>query len=135
MHPFDIQNLLGPPEEESRAASPASTIELSEDSRSASPSGTITLSSDDEETLDAEEVGKSFKINITSFFHDSHMVCLFAFLILFITSFYPCIFLSSYSGSFFVYCWLLTIKSMKASRPREFSIKIPPFCPFRNERH
>ena len=58
MHPFSIQNILGLPEEESRAASPASTIELSSDSRSSASSAVITLSSDDDETLDAEEVGK-----------------------------------------------------------------------------
>ena len=57
MLPFNIQNLLGLPFEESRAESTASTIELSEDSRAPSPSRTITLSSDDE-IVDVEEVGK-----------------------------------------------------------------------------
>ena len=60
MHSFSIQNILGLPVEESRAASPASTIELSDDSRSPSPNPTIVLSSDDEEneTCNMEEVGK-----------------------------------------------------------------------------
>ena len=67
MLPFNIQNLLGLPIEESRATSPTSTIELSEDSRSPSPSGTITLSSD-EENVDVDEVGKSLRINMLPFF-------------------------------------------------------------------
>ena len=58
MHPFNIQNILGLPEDESRASSPDSTIELSSESRGSTSDGTITLSSDDEETLDAEKVGK-----------------------------------------------------------------------------
>ena len=63
MHPFNIQNLLGLPIEESRAQSPASTIELSDDSRSPSPNPTIVLSSDDAEeyeTWNMEEVGKVY---------------------------------------------------------------------------
>ena len=63
MHPFSIQNILGLPLEESRAASPASTIELSEDSRNPSPNSTIVLSSDDAEeyeTWNMEEVGKVY---------------------------------------------------------------------------
>ena len=58
MFPFNIQNILGLPEEESRTSSPASTIELSSDSRGSASISVITLSSDDEETRDAEEVGK-----------------------------------------------------------------------------
>ena len=63
MHPFSIQNILGLPVEESRAASPASTIELSEDSRSPSPNPTIVLLSDDAEeyeTWNMEEVWKVY---------------------------------------------------------------------------
>ena len=79
MQPLNIQNLLGLSDKESRAASPSSTIELSSDSRSQSPTSTILLSSDDEETFDAEEVGKSLRINIFPvFFHDY----LYAFVIL-----------------------------------------------------
>ena len=59
MQPFTIQSLLGLPNEESRAASPASTLDLSDNSRTPSPTGTIVLSSDyEDETWDAEEVGK-----------------------------------------------------------------------------
>ena len=61
MHPFNIQNILGLQDVESRAASPTSTIELSSDSRSSTSDGTITLSSNDEKTWDAEEVGKVLK--------------------------------------------------------------------------
>ena len=61
MHPFNIQNLLGLPADESRAQSPALTSELSDDSRSPSPNPIIVLSSDDNEeyeTCNMEEVGK-----------------------------------------------------------------------------
>ena len=55
MKPFNIQNLNGLNGEESREASPASTIVLSDDSQSSSTISTITLSSD-EDQMDPDQV-------------------------------------------------------------------------------
>ena len=68
MHPFNIQNIIGLQDEESRASSPASTIELSSDSRSSTSISVITLSSDDDETRDAEEVGNGLRIDVRLIF-------------------------------------------------------------------